>query len=69
MRSTPASVASTSSTGRVMRRSTSSGVNVSTARSSFTFSSRIDVAFKEAEKTKRPVAVLVGDEYHGFVAK
>lgn len=31
--------------------------------------SRIDVAFKEAEKTKQPVAVLVGDEYHGFVAK
>ena len=31
--------------------------------------SRIDVAFKEAEKTRRPVAVLVGDEYHGFVAK
>jgi sulfopyruvate decarboxylase TPP-binding subunit len=30
---------------------------------------RIAVAFEEAEKTKRPVAVLVGDEYHGFVAK
>ena len=28
--------------------------------------SRISVAFAEAEKTKRPVAVLVGDEYHGF---
>jgi len=24
------------------------------------------VAFAEAQKTKRPVAVLVGDEYHGF---
>ena len=23
-------------------------------------------AFAEAQKTKRPVAVLVGDEYHGF---
>jgi sulfopyruvate decarboxylase subunit alpha len=31
--------------------------------------SRIAVAFEEAEKTKRPVAVLVGDEYHGFTAK
>jgi hypothetical protein len=31
--------------------------------------SRIDVAFKEAEKNKKPVAILVGDEYHGFVAK
>ena len=30
---------------------------------------RIDVAFKEAAKNKRPVAVLVGDEYHGFVSK
>ena len=30
---------------------------------------RISVAFEEAKKTKRPVAVLVGDEYHGFVAK
>ena len=30
---------------------------------------RISVAFEEAEKTKRPVAVLVGDEYHGFVSK
>ena len=28
--------------------------------------SRISVAFEEAKKTKRPVAVLVGDEYHGF---
>ena len=27
---------------------------------------RITIAFKEAEKTRRPVAVLVGDEYHGF---
>jgi hypothetical protein len=27
---------------------------------------RISVAFEEAQKTKRPVAVLVGDEYHGF---
>ena len=27
---------------------------------------RIAVAFEEAKKTKRPVAVLVGDEYHGF---
>ncbi len=32
-------------------------------------SSRIGVAFEEAKKTNRPVAVLVGDEYHGFVAK
>ena len=30
---------------------------------------RISVAFEEAQKTKRPVAVLVGDEYHGFTAK
>jgi sulfopyruvate decarboxylase subunit alpha len=30
---------------------------------------RIEVAFKEAENTKRPVAVLVGDEYHGFGSK
>jgi len=29
-------------------------------------SSRITVAFEEAERTKRPVVVLVGDEYHGF---
>ena len=28
--------------------------------------SRIAVAFEEAERTKRPVVVLVGDEYHGF---
>jgi sulfopyruvate decarboxylase subunit alpha len=27
---------------------------------------RISVAFDEARKTRRPVAVLVGDEYHGF---
>lgn len=27
---------------------------------------RISVAFEEAAKTKRPVAILVGDEYHGF---
>ena len=27
---------------------------------------RISVAFEEAKKNKRPVAVLVGDEYHGF---
>ena len=27
---------------------------------------RISVAFEEAKKTKRPVAVLVADEYHGF---
>lgn len=27
---------------------------------------RIPVAFEEARKTRRPVAVLVGDEYHGF---
>jgi sulfopyruvate decarboxylase subunit alpha len=27
---------------------------------------RIQVAFEESRKTKRPVAVLVGDEYHGF---
>ena len=27
---------------------------------------RISVAFEEAERTKRPVAILVGDEYHGF---
>jgi len=29
-------------------------------------SSRIAVAFEEAERTKRPVVILVGDEYHGF---
>lgn len=28
--------------------------------------SRISVAFEEAKRTRRPVAVLVGDEYHGF---
>ncbi|MBI3043142.1 MAG: hypothetical protein HYY78_09995 [Betaproteobacteria bacterium] len=27
---------------------------------------RISIAFEEARKTKRPVAVLVADEYHGF---
>ncbi len=27
---------------------------------------RISAAFEEARKTRRPVAVLVGDEYHGF---
>ena len=27
---------------------------------------RIGVAFQEAARTKRPVVVLVGDEYHGF---
>jgi len=27
---------------------------------------RISVAFEEAIQTKRPVAILVGDEYHGF---
>ena len=27
---------------------------------------RISAAFKEARATKRPVAVLIGDEYHGF---
>ena len=29
-------------------------------------SNRISIAFEEAKKTKRPVAVLVADEYHGF---
>ena len=29
-------------------------------------SSRISIAFEEANKKGRPVAVLVGDEYHGF---
>ena len=29
-------------------------------------SSRISTAFEEARATKRPVAILVGDEYHGF---
>ncbi len=28
--------------------------------------SRITEAFNEAQRTKRPVAILVGDEYHGF---
>jgi sulfopyruvate decarboxylase TPP-binding subunit len=28
---------------------------------------RISVALEEARKTNRPVAVLVGDEYHGFI--
>lgn len=28
--------------------------------------SRISAAFDESKKTRRPVAVLVGDEYHGF---
>ena len=27
---------------------------------------RISDAFEEARATKRPVAVLIGDEYHGF---
>ena len=27
---------------------------------------RISLAFAEAEEAKRPVAVLIGDEYHGF---
>ena len=27
---------------------------------------RISVAFEEAKRTRRPVGVLVGDEYHGF---
>ena len=31
--------------------------------------SRISVAFEEAKSTQRPVAVLVGDEYHGFATK
>ena len=29
-------------------------------------SDRITVAFEEAARTKRPVVILVGDEYHGF---
>ena len=28
---------------------------------------RISVAFEEAKRTKRPVAVLIGDEFHGFI--
>ncbi len=27
---------------------------------------RIGIAFEEAERTQRPVVILVGDEYHGF---
>src|SRR5499425_1525245 len=27
---------------------------------------RISIAFEKAERTRRPVVVLVGDEYHGF---
>jgi len=27
---------------------------------------RIAVAFEEAERTRGPVVILVGDEYHGF---
>jgi sulfopyruvate decarboxylase subunit alpha len=30
---------------------------------------RIPIAFEEAQKNKRPVAILVGDEYHGFHSK
>ena len=30
---------------------------------------RIPIAFEEAQKNKRPVAILVGDEYHGFGTK
>ena len=29
-------------------------------------SDRIAVAFAEADRTQRPVVILVGDEYHGF---
>ena len=29
-------------------------------------SERITIAFEEAERTKRPVVILVGDEFHGF---
>ena len=29
-------------------------------------SERIGIAFQEAEKTRRPVVILVGDEFHGF---
>ena len=28
--------------------------------------SRISIAFEEAKETKRPIVVLIGDEYHGF---
>jgi hypothetical protein len=27
---------------------------------------RISIAFEEAERTRRPVVVLVADEFHGF---
>jgi len=27
---------------------------------------RISIAYEEAKRNKRPVAILVGDEYHGF---
>ena len=27
---------------------------------------RISIAFEEARRTRRPVAVLMADEYHGF---
>ena len=27
---------------------------------------RISIAFEEAQRTQRPVAILVGDEFHGF---
>lgn len=30
---------------------------------------RIAVAFERAERTKQPVAVLIGDEFHGFVQR
>ena len=30
---------------------------------------RIAVAFERAESTKQPVAVLIGDEFHGFVQR
>ena len=30
---------------------------------------RIQVAFERADRTKQPVAVLIGDEYHGFVQR
>ena len=30
---------------------------------------RIQVAFDLAEKTNQPVAVLIGDEFHGFVQR
>ncbi len=31
-----------------------------------TDAARISWAFEDAEETRRPVAILVGDEYHGF---